>query len=96
MSEEIRKRIIADFLDDWHPDKIARLLGCHTSTVDRVMKKYNSACITTPKKRCGYKPRMLSAIHQEAMQSYIDANCSITLMTLRTNLWNNILQSRVC
>ena len=79
LSEEIRKRIIGAFLNDRHPDKIARLIGCHRTTVDRVIKKYNSAVTTTPKKRDGYKPKMLSAIHQEAIQSYINANCSITL-----------------
>ena len=86
MSEEIRKRIIAAFLDDWHPDKIARLLGCHRTTVDRVIKKYNSTGTTTPKKRGGYKPKMLNAIHQETIQSYIDANCSITLDGIKNKL----------
>ena len=68
LTEEIRKWIIVTFLDDGHPEKIARLLGCQWTLVDRLVKNDNSVGISVPKKRGRFKTKKLNTAYQEVIQ----------------------------
>jgi transposase len=73
-------------MDERHPEEIAQLFGCHRTTVDRIVKKYNSEGRVESKPRGGCRPRALEVVHERAIQSYVADNCSITLKKMKERL----------
>jgi transposase len=83
ISSEARLRIIAAYNDRRNMTEIARLFKCSKSTVHRIVKTYLEEERIGTKAKGGLRSPVLSDVHVDAIKSYIDDNCTITLRSIR-------------
>jgi transposase len=88
LSNDLRERIIRADNEGKHPDVIADIIGCHRTTVDRIIKLYDREERIEVNLRGGQKSRLLSEEYRIIIRNYISENCSITLESIKRRLMN--------
>jgi transposase len=86
LANQIREKIISSYLDGRKFSEIARLYSCNCSTVSRIIKTYLNEGRVKAMLRGGKRPRSLSNEHNEAIRSYIDEDCTISLERIGNRL----------
>jgi transposase len=82
LSNEDRERIIASHLRGTHPSKIAMFFNCSESAIRKIIKIYNDEGRVDKKQKGGSRRVSLTVEHKNLIKSYIEDNCSITLMKI--------------
>ncbi|KII75108.1 hypothetical protein RF11_04199 [Thelohanellus kitauei] len=86
ISDEIRELVVNLHNEGQPPKQIPGVLGCSRYQVYRVVKAYD-ADGQLSRKKTGVKKERLTKEHKDFVIDQIDGDCSITLKSLKTKLF---------
>ena len=89
ITNELRRSVIDTYIKGFSNKDIANILNINVSSVYAIIKVYLTENRIDKKLKGGVRKRALTDAHIQAIQNYIDLDCSITLQSMRQKLKND-------